>query len=95
MKLSQLRQIIREEISNLEERSPSSGIISFEQLKQACIENYNEYSSSFTDDGEIYDDEIENELNEASNIDELVNVLDGLGFNGNEAYDFIFESILK
>jgi hypothetical protein len=94
MKHSELRQLIREEIqkSLLKE---NTGLITFEQLKQACIESYNEYSNSFTDDGEIYDDEILSELNKASDMDELVNMLDGLGFNGNEAYDFIFDSILK
>ena len=83
MKLQQLRQIIREEISSLEERPPSSGIISFEQLKQAVIENY-EVKYGIT--GE--------ELNKAKSPNELVNILDGLAFNGKEAYDFIFESIL-
>ena len=104
MKLNELRQIIREEISNLE-RSPSSGLIRFGQLKQACIESYKEYASDFTDsvfggkyyvrNGEIYDNEALNELNQAKNVGELVNILDGLGFNGKEAYDFIFDSILK
>jgi hypothetical protein len=70
-----------------------SGLITFEQLKQACIENYNEYN--FSDDGEIFDDEIANELNQATNVDELVNILDGMGFNGNGAYDFMLGSILK
>ena len=50
MKLNELRQIIREEIFNLE-KSPSSGLIRFGQLKQACIESYNRYASDFTDDG--------------------------------------------
>jgi len=94
MNKSTLRQIIREELqkSLLKE---NTGLITFEQLKQACIESYNEYSNSFTNDGEIYDDEILSELNKASDMDELVNMLDGLGFNGNEAYNFIFDSILK
>ena len=43
-------------------------------------------SNTFLDDSE---------LDEASNIDELVNILDGLGFNGDEAYNFIFDAILK
>ena len=30
-----------------------------------------------------------------NNIDELVNRLDGLGWNGSEAYDFIFDAILR
>ena len=84
MKLSQLRQIIKEEISEMK-NSPSlmnTGVISFGQLKQAVIESYAEFGIT----GE--------ELNEATNIDELVNILDELGFNGKEAYDFIFDSIL-
>jgi len=88
MKLQQLKQIIREEISEME-NSPSSintGIISFRQLKGAVVENYVEYGT---------DDELNGmSIINARNIDELVNVLDGLGFNGKEAYDFIFDSIL-
>ena len=68
-------------------------MITFEQLKQACIESYKEYN--FSDDSEIFDDEIENELDQATNIDEIINILDGMGFNGNGAYNFIFSSILK
>lgn len=85
--------LLEQEIGSQEETN--TGLITFEQLKQACIKSYNEYSSRFTDDGDIYDDEILNELNDASDIVELVRILDGLGFNGDEAYDFIFNSILK
>jgi hypothetical protein len=80
MKLNELRQIIREEISEVK-KSPSS--MNFEDLKQAVIASYAEYGSDSAGD----------ELNKAMDIDELVNILDGLGFNGKEAYDFIFDSI--
>jgi hypothetical protein len=75
-----------------ENQDSSTGLITFEQLKQACIENYSEYISDMTDGNQSLDD---SELDEASNIDELVNILDGMGFNGDEAYDFIFGAILK
>ena len=100
MKKSELRQIIKEEYNKIVntqsiKEQENTGLITFEQLRQACLESYNEFSNSFTDDGEMYDDEIQDEINRASDMDELVNILDGLGFNGNEAYDFIFDSILK
>ncbi len=63
------------------------GLITFEQIKQACIENYEENVPKEGDDNY--------ELSEVNNISELVNALDGLGFNNTEAYDFIFDSILK
>jgi len=63
--------------------------IKFEELKQACISNYKEYLEvcDDVDDADI-------EINSANNIDELVNILDGMGFNGDEAYKFILNSIL-
>jgi hypothetical protein len=39
--------------------------------------------------------DIKNEIQSANNVSELVNILDGMGFNSNEAYGFIFDSILK
>jgi hypothetical protein len=99
MKKSELRQIIREEynkITNTQsiKEQQNTGLITFEQLKQACIESYNEYLNPSTDDSEIYN-EVIGDLGQATNVDELVNMLDGRGFNGNEAYNFIFGSILK
>ena len=67
------------------------GLITFKQIKQACIENYEDSISGF----EEYDSQELSELSEVNNISELVDALDGLGFNGTEAYDFIFDSILK
>jgi hypothetical protein len=72
----------------------NTGLITFEQLKQACIESFEEYLDPSTDDSEIYD-ELMGGLDQATNIDELVNMLDGRGLNGYEAYDFIFSAILK
>ena len=70
-------------------KQEKTGLITFEQLKQACINEYKEYS--FDEEDEVED----SELDEATDIEELVNILDGLGFNGNEAYNFIFNSIMK
>jgi len=70
-------------------KQEKTGLITFEQLKQACINEYKEYS--FDEEDEVED----TELDEATDIEELVNILDGLGFNGNEAYNFIFNSIMK
>lgn len=97
MKKSELKQLIKEELNNILKEQNDKGLITFEQLKQACIENYTNYIDNFSDadDDEIYYDEISKELNQVANIDELVNILDGMGFNGNGAYDFIFDSILK
>lgn len=62
-------------------------MITFNQLKQACSDNYKEYLE------EEYQDE-PNEIDEATNINELICILDGLGFNKNDATTFIFDSIL-
>jgi hypothetical protein len=91
MKASQLRQLIREEIQEVLGEE-NTGLITFEQLKQACVKNYIEG----TEDLDDYDyRETTDGINEAEDIDDLINMLDGLGFNGYEAYDFIFDSILK
>jgi hypothetical protein len=58
----------------------------FEQLKQAVKSSYSELVDEGGDIGYF---------DEATDIYELVNILDELGFNGDEAYDFIFDSILK
>jgi hypothetical protein len=87
--------LLKEESSQVSEVN-EDGLITFEQVKQACINNYSEYLENVIDDeGEgDYGDEL-NKIDSATNIDELVSILDGMGFNGDEAYDFIFESILK
>jgi len=91
MKVSQLRQLIREEIQEVLGEE-NTGLITFEQLKQACVKNYIEGIEDLDD----YDyRETIDGINEAEDIDDLINMLDGLGFNGYEAYDFIFNSILK
>jgi hypothetical protein len=73
MKLQQLRQIIREEISEIKNQPT---IIKFKDLKRAVIENY--YEGEF-----------------GSTIDELVNIVDELGYKGRKAYDFILDSIIN
>jgi hypothetical protein len=97
MKKSELRQLIREELkkSLLKE---NTGLITFEQLKQAVFTLYKEYSGRDVDAEDSFfgdNTDIKNEIQSANNVSELINVLDGMGFNGNEAYDFIFDSILK
>ena len=67
-------------------------MITFEKLKQACISNYKEYLDVDGIEVPILDEDIE--INSANDIDELVDILDGLGFNGDEAYKFILNSIL-
>jgi len=91
MKKSELKQLIREEIQKSLIKE-NTGLITFEQLKQACVDSYKEFLN--TDDVEEVEYEIK-ELIETKDIYELLNALDGFGFNGNEAYDFIFDSILK
>jgi hypothetical protein len=70
-------------------KQEKTGLITFEQLKQACINEYKEYS--FDEEDEVED----SELDEATNIDELVSILDNLGWDNEEAYNFIFNSIMK
>ena len=70
-------------------KQKETGLITFKHLKQACINEYKNYSFDELDEVE------DSELDEATDIEELVNILDGLGFNGDEAYDFIFSAILK
>lgn len=68
-----------------------TGLITFEQVKQAVESSYSEFLKDVDDDNEDeggYFDEV-------TNISELIDILDGLGFNGDEAYEFIFDSILK
>jgi hypothetical protein len=59
-------------------------LITFEQIKQAVVHEY-----GFDDDFAI------EQFVEATNIDELVGVLDMLGYNDKEAYNFIFDAIIK
>ena len=73
------------------EENSSKGLITFEQLKQAIESFYAEFSGDEDNDNE-------NEggyFDEATDVNELVYILDELGFNGDEAYEFIFDSILK
>lgn len=70
-------------------KQKETGLITFKQLKQACINEIKYYSFDELDEVE------DSELDKATNIEELVTILDGLGFNGDEAYDFIFSAILK
>lgn len=75
----------------------NTGLITFEQLKQACANSYEEYISSFEDEDEDNDGMSEEivAINQSKDMGELIDTLDALGFNGDEAYDFIFDSILK
>ena len=68
-----------------------TGLITFEQLKQVIESSYAEFLKDVDDDNEGEG----GYFDEATDINELVDILDGLGFNGDEAYEFIFDSILK
>jgi hypothetical protein len=68
-----------------------TGLITFEQLKQAIESSYAEFLKDVEDDNEGEG----GYFDEATDINELVDILDGLGFNGDEAYEFLFDSILK
>ena len=68
-----------------------TGLITFEQVKQAVESSYSEFLEDIDDGNE---DE-GGYFDEATDVNELVDILDGLGFNGDEAYEFIFDSILK
>jgi predicted transcriptional regulator len=59
-------------------------LITFKQIKKAVVHEY-----GFDDDFAI------EQFVEATNIDELVSVLDMLGYNNEEAYKFIFDAIIK
>lgn len=67
--------------------------LTFEQILYLVESEYNDYRDGMNDDGE--GDEGGSEFEGVTDIEELVNVLDGLGFNGDEAYDFIFTSIIN
>ncbi len=59
-------------------------LITFEQIKQAVVDEY-----GFDDDFAL------EQFEEATNIDELVGVLDMLGYPNEDGYNFIFNSIMK
>ena len=65
--------------------------LSFEQVRQLV---YNYYREGIPEE---WKEESENgiEIMDAGSIDELVEILDGLGFNGYEAFEFILESIIE
>ena len=85
-----LRKFLSENKLTAESESSDGGLITFEQLKQACIENYTENTNNLSGDSEFSDDEAERELNNATNINELVDMLKGVFHYDNGAYDFIF-----
>jgi len=70
-------------------------LITFEEIKRACLNDYIKYCEVL--DCEVLDIELPilDEFESASNIEELVNILDNMGFNNEEAYDFIFNCIIK
>jgi hypothetical protein len=73
-------------------------MITFEQVKQAVWSEYKEYLDQYEDTpGELSEEIVEtmdNILN-AFDLEELVCVVDRLGFNKDEAYYFILDSIIK
>lgn len=65
-------------------------LITFEEIKRTCLNDYKEICEGMDTELPIPD-----EFESASNIKELVNILDNMGFNNKEAYDFIFDCIIK
>jgi hypothetical protein len=73
-------------------------MITFEQVKQAVWNKYKEYLDPYNDfPGYLPGGMVEksNEILDTVNLEELTCVLDQLGFNKDEAYYFILESIIK
>lgn len=74
-------------------------LVKFEQIKQACIDEYSNLVAIPVEmEFELPLEEnqsIDEEFKDVETIDDLVNTLDWLGFNGNEAYRFIFDCIIK
>ena len=93
-----LKKFITEnKLSSVNEENPDNGLITFDQLKQSVEKLYAEVLDNIPDDEEDVDNDgsYGSYFVTATDIDELVDTLDELGFNGIEAYDFIFDSILK
>ena len=65
--------------------SSSSGLITFDQLKQAVFQEY-----GFEDDEDVIES-----FKEVNDLGDLVMLLDDLGYNDEEAYEFIIKAILK
>jgi hypothetical protein len=65
--------------------SSSSGLITFDQLKQSVFQEY-----GFEDDEDVIES-----FKEVNNLGDLVMLLDDLGYNDEEAYEFIIKAILK
>jgi len=63
----------------------ASGLITFDQLKQSVFQEY-----GFEDDEDVIES-----FKEVNNLDDLVMLLDDLGYNDEEAYEFIIKAILK
>lgn len=81
---------LNESPSNMDEAkkkksSSSSGLITFDQLKQSVFQEY-----GFEDDEDVIE-----AFEEVNNLDGLVMLLDDLGYNDEEAYEFIIKAILK
>jgi hypothetical protein len=65
--------------------------LTFKQVKQMV---YNNYINGMPKD--LLDEEgDEVEILKTESIGDLINFLDGMGFNGYEAYEFLLESIVK
>jgi len=65
--------------------SSSSGLITFDQLKQSVFQEY-----GFEDDEDVIES-----FKEVNDLGDLVMLLDDLGYNDEEAYEFIIKAILK
>ena len=70
----------------------------FTQVKELVRDNYQEVFSEAAEGDQEQIDEVDTsckEIMDANDFNELTGVLDGMGFNGVDAYDFILSCITK
>jgi hypothetical protein len=84
---SKLNEMDEAEMDEAKKKKPSSssGLITFDQLKQAVFQEY-----GFEDDEDVIES-----FKEVNDLGDLVMLLDDLGYNDEEAYEFIIKAILK
>jgi hypothetical protein len=66
--------------------------MTFKELKEKVALSYMEYLDFLSPDEQ---NEYVSVIFEADSVSQIVYILDGMGFNGDEAYEFIIESILE
>ena len=84
-KLNEMDEAEKMDEAKKKKSSSSSGLITFDQLKQAVFQEY-----GFEDDEDVIES-----FKEVNDLGDLVMLLDDLGYNDEEAYEFIIKAILK